>query len=402
MREDSAVMAGDVQAGRPLRVLYSFPHPLGDAGIGTTAYHQVLGLAERGAVVTVWCTSIARRLPPDVSVVETMTRWGRRIPHRVVGVDRTYRYHDRQVARLLERNSPGFDIVHTWPLGAASTLAAARGSGVPAVRESPNSYTAVAYERSDAEAQRLGVDMPRGQSHRFDRRRLEREELEYDLATAVLVPSTFVEQSFERRPGPPVRTLRHQYGFDPERFPVPTESRPDRPFTLVFLGHGEPRKGLHFALEAWHEAAVAATGARFVICGEMMPGYRSALSGWLDDESIIEMPFTSDAGGLLRGADALILPSVEEGSALVTYEAQASGCALLVSDSTGALLVDGEHGFVHHAGDVTELTEQLHLLATDRPLLARMRRNVLAHRHELTWAAAARRLEGVYEGLIAG
>ena len=34
----------------------------------------------------------------------------------------------------------------------------------------------------------------------------------------------------------------------------------------------------------------------------------------------------------------LVLPSIEEDSALVTYVARASGCVLLVSDAAGAML----------------------------------------------------------------
>ncbi len=266
-----------------------------------------------------------------------------------------------------------------------------------AVRESPNSYTAVAYERAAAEAAQLGLTIPRGASHRFDARRLAREEEEYGLATAVLVPSEFVERSYEQRPGAPIRTIRHSYGFDPDDFPAPPLRRPrEGGLVVAFVGRCEPRKGVHYALDAWHKSGLAVEGGRFIICGEWQSNYRQALSDKLDDPSIELRPFTDDVGGLLRGADALVLPSVEEGSALVTYEAQASGCALLVSDAAGARVTDGVHGFVHAAGDVQALIADLQRLDADRDLLARMRSSVIGRRDELTWAAAAERLENAY------
>src|SRR5215218_282401 len=85
----------------PLRVLYSFPHPLGDPGIGTTAINQIRGLAEAGHDVTVYATSLARPLPSSVKVECTMTIAGRRVPHRAVGLDRAYRHHDRVVSRVI-------------------------------------------------------------------------------------------------------------------------------------------------------------------------------------------------------------------------------------------------------------------------------------------------------------
>jgi glycosyltransferase involved in cell wall biosynthesis len=387
------------QAG-PLRVLYSFPHPLGDPGIGTTALNQVRGLIERGLEVTVYCTSMAEEIADPHRIVQTMTVAGRRIPHRAFGVHWAYRYHDHRVAAVLRRRAEDHDVVHTWPLGGAATLAIARRHGLVGLRESPNVYTGIAYERTAHEAAALRIDLPRRSSHRFSRRRLSLEEREYELAYAVLAPSDAVKQSFAQRSGPAIRIIRHRYGFDPERFPRPPRQRPDRPFTLIFLGQGEPRKGLHYALEAWRTSDIAPSGGRFIICGDLMPEYGARLSATLDQPGVEVRPFARDVGAVLREADALILPSVEEGSALVTYEAQASGCALLVSDASGALMTDRVHGFIHRVGDVEQLSNQLRLIATDGALLARLRTNVLDHRTELTWAAAAGDLEGAYRACL--
>ena len=58
----------------------------------------------------------------------------------------------------------------------------------------------------------------------------------------------------------------------------------------------------------------------------------------------------------LARADVLLLPSLEEGSALVTYEAQVAGCVPLVSTAAGALLDDDVHGLLHEPSDVATLT----------------------------------------------
>jgi glycosyltransferase involved in cell wall biosynthesis len=104
---------------------------------------------------------------------------------------------------------------------------------------------------------------------------------------------------------------------------------------------------------------------------------------------------------LLRASDVLILPSVEEGSALVTYEAQACGCVLLVSDAAGARVENGRHGFVHAVGDVSTLTEHLRALHDDPALLASLRRHVVADAPRLTWRAAGRKLHAVYAAVAA-
>ena len=124
------------------------------------------------------------------------------------------------------------------------------------------------------------------------------------------------------------------------------------------------------------------------------------LEDLLAHPSVETVGFTNDVGSIMRAADVLLLPSVEEGSALVTYEAQASGCVLLVSDAAGAMCRHPDQALVHEARDVAALTRHLQTLHDDRTLLARMRSSALSRRSELSWSAAARRLDEIYSGRV--
>src|SRR3954471_342566 len=176
------------------RVLYSFPTRLGVPGIGTTAWHQVAGLAERGLDVTVVCGSLERPLPSSVTVRETMSLAGGRakVPYRVVGKDRALAWHDRRAAGLLDGH---FDVVHAWPLGSERTLRTARERGTPSALERPNAHTAFAFEAVAQVVAELGIAHDDGSPHAFNARRLEREEHEYALADALLCPSDFVART---------------------------------------------------------------------------------------------------------------------------------------------------------------------------------------------------------------
>src|SRR4051812_6370324 len=302
------------------RVLYSFPTRLGVAGIGTTAFEQIAGLARRGVGVTVVCGSLERPLPDGVVVHETMRApGGVKVPYRVVGKDRALAWHDRRAAALLRRGGrEAFDVVHAWPLGAGRTLAVARAAGVPSALERPNAHTAFAFAAVATVQAELGIAADPTSPHAFDPARLEREEREYAAADALLCPSAFVASTFADRGFAPERLLRHRYGYDPERFDA--EGRLDggeRPFTVLFAGRGEPRKGLHTALTAWRAAGLGAAGARFVIAGPIDALYRPVLAPLLEDAGVRELGPTSAMADVMRGADVLVLPSVEEGSALV-------------------------------------------------------------------------------------
>lgn len=51
-----------------VKVLYSFPHPVGGLGIGTVAWHHVDALARAGADVTLICPTVARPFDPDLGI----------------------------------------------------------------------------------------------------------------------------------------------------------------------------------------------------------------------------------------------------------------------------------------------------------------------------------------------
>jgi D-inositol-3-phosphate glycosyltransferase len=384
------------------RVLYSFPHTLGEAGIGSTAAHQVHELIAQGFDVRVFCTSSQVSLAGATSVVETLMLGRHRVPHRALGVQRAYRQHDYRVASAVRRLAGEVDLVHAWPAGCQRTFEAASRAGIVSVREVPNPHTASAFQEASAEAGAVGVRLPRADPHRYQGRRLRKECAEYEVADFLLTPSDYVQQSFIGRGYPEAKLIRHRYGFDPASFPVPSLSAAGgaREFTALFAGRGEPRKGLHLALQAWLDSGIARHG-RFLVCGSIIPAYRRMLAPMLSHASVSAHGFVADVGAVMRSADVLIFPTVSEGSALVTYEAMASGCVPLVSDAAGAPTRHMVDGLVHHAGDVRSLTGQLRSLAQDRSLLNRLRDGAIARRDELSWQAAGHSLQQAYDLCLA-
>ncbi|GAA1962206.1 glycosyltransferase family 4 protein [Agromyces allii] len=378
--------------GERISILYSFPHAFGAAGIGFTAWNQVNELVRAGHEVHLVAASIARPVDGIASVTTSLEVAGRRIPHRVLGRDRALAWHDRVASRSVASRRP--DVVHVWPLAATRTIAAAEARGIRSYREVPNTHTANAYEVVAAESARLGIAPRAGSSHAADPVRLATEEREWATATALLVPSDAVATTFLDRGFDESRLRRHRYGCTPTG-PVERHDVEGAPLTAVFLGRVEPRKGLHFALDAWLASEASARGT-FLVFGPVDEAYRTVLGERLAHPSVQMRGTTTEPLEELIGADVLLLPSIEEGSALVTYEAQAVGCVPLVSTAAGALLEHDVHGLVHDTGDVATLTSQLDLLASSPKTLGRLRSAALAHGPELTWAAAAASLVEAY------
>jgi glycosyltransferase involved in cell wall biosynthesis len=386
---------------KTLRAVYSFPLRLGADRICYTAWQQVNGLAEAGADLLVFPASISRPVAPGVRVSPTLARGGIRLPYRLVGTSRAVAMHDRIVARRIEKLAGQIDIIHAWPTGALETLKTAARLGIPAVLERPNAHTGFAMEAVQRECERLGVALPPEHEHAYDAVKLAKEEEEYRLATRLLCPSDFVMKTFLDKGFHKEQLARHMYGYDQEGiYPSDAQRAPNSGLSMLFVGVCAVRKGVHFALQAWLNSPASKNGT-FLIAGEFLPAYQEKLASMLAHPSVKVLGHRKDVPELMRKSDILVLPSIEEGSALVTSEARGSGCVLLVSEAAGAICKHMENALMHAVGDVPALTQQITQLHEDRALLERLRRASLATVSDLTWPAAGRVLLDVYRETIA-
>jgi len=380
-----------------MRVLYSFPHKLGADRICYTAWQQVRGLASAGADVLLFPGVLARPVPDSVEVHPTLARGKLRVPYKLVGKLRALALHDKIVARRLEKLAGQVDIVHLWPCAALETIKAAKRLGIPTVLERPNAHTRFCYEVVAAECKRVGIQTPHG-DYEPSEAVLAREEAEFAACDFLLCASEFAAQSFRDRGFPEGKILRHQYGFDEtEYFPQAALREPGKKFTALFVGVDAVRKGLHLATEAWL-GSPAAHDSTFFIAGELTQEYKERFAKDLAHPSIVQLGHRRDVPQLMQNADILLMPSIEEGFALVCAEAIGAGCLPLASNACTEMCRHMENALVHRVRDVVNLRQHITDLH-DRPeLLAKLRAGALQSRTDWTWTRAGRVLLHAYEG----
>jgi glycosyltransferase involved in cell wall biosynthesis len=379
-----------------MRVLYSFPHKLGADRICYTAWQQVRGLASAGADVLLFPGVLVRPVPDSVEVRPTLARGKLRLPYKLVGKLRALAMHDKIVSRRLEELAGQVDVVHVWPCAALETIKTARRLGIPTVLERPNAHTRFCYEVVAAECRRVGIETPHG-DYRASEAVLAREEAEFEATDFLLCASEFAARSFRDRGFPAAKILRHQYGFDDsEYFPEAALREPGKKFNALFVGVDAVRKGLHLATEAWLGSPAAKDGT-FFIAGELTQEYKQRFATELSHPSIVQLGHRRDVPRLMQGADILLMPSIEEGFALVCAEAIGAGCVPLASNACTEMCRHMENSLVHDVGDVATLRQHITDLHDSPELLARLRAGALQSRAECTWTKAGRVLVAAYE-----
>lgn len=382
-----------------LNVLYSFPYRMGVSGIGMTSWHQARELTKKDVNLYLFAASLEKDIDRLAYLKETFSVIGTGLPLRPFGEINSARIHDFITSKVLLSGKFKIDIVHCWPLGSERTLRAAKKLGIKTFLERPNTHTEYAFDAVRHEHEALGLKQISNHTHTYNKRHLAIENREYALADKILCPSEFVAGTFRQKGFPDSKLANHHYGYDPDVFFPDTGnengSGKNGRFTIAFMGRCEPRKGLHYALDAWL-ASKAAKDGMFHIYGDFVDGYRELLQDKLSGESIKVMGYTRDVAGALRKCDAMILPSVEEGSALVTYEARACGSTLLVSDSTGARATHMFDGLIHKARDVEELTNHINLLYENTEFLNELKANSINSAGEITWEKSAGKLIEIY------
>jgi glycosyltransferase involved in cell wall biosynthesis len=206
-----------------------------------------------------------------------------------------------------------------------------------------------------------------------DPRIMAREEAEYEQADAILVPSSFVRQSFVEMGVSPAKLRLAPYGVDLTRFHPVDRPCPGR-FDMIFVGGLSLRKGAHYlfsAFEALDHAHKTLTIAG-VVAAEIAP----ALERFAEHNPAVRVLGHVQQGELkhlMSRSHVLVLPSVEEGLALVQAQAMACACPVVATRNTGAenLYDDGVEGLIVEPRDQEALTCALQKLADDPQLRER-------------------------------
>ena len=202
----------------------------------------------------------------------------------------------------------------------------------------------------------------------------QREEAEWGEADYIVCPSEFVISTLESMGVSRDKCRLLPYGIDIDSL-RPRERRPDgRGINVLFMGLVGLRKGIPYLLEALKALDSPNIHCRLVGFFEADRQRVSEYAKWVE---IVGPVPRSEISHSYEWADVLVLPSISEGSALVTYEALACGIPVITTPNSGSSVRDGVNGFIVPIRDPQALASRIDQLAGDPEMLRTMSAHAL-------------------------
>ncbi len=295
-------------------------------------------------------------IPPEkvssILIKEILLRGWAKLPSALKNIyDPVYFVHEI-FDYLASRSLVEADIVVGLSSSFLKTLRRAKKMGAVTIVERGSSHIVYQDRILNEEYEKFGAKV-----QPVPKKIIAKELKEYEEADYISVASSFVKRSFVEMGVSESKIIQIPYGVDLSMFKqIPKE---DNVFRIMFGGGLCLRKGVHYLLEAY--------------AGLNMPNSELLLIGPINDEI---KPFLEKYEGKFRRMDyqplkklyrlysqasVFVMPSIEEGLALVQPQAMACGLPLICSTNSGGedLIRNGKDGFVIPIRNVEALRKKI-------------------------------------------
>ncbi|MFC4233176.1 glycosyltransferase family 4 protein [Parasediminibacterium paludis] len=226
------------------------------------------------------------------------------------------------------------------------------------------------------------------------------EEAEINESTLITVPSDFVKASFVEQGVDSNKIKVVPYGVSLSEF-YPTGQPPVDKFCILFVGQFSIRKGALYLLEAFKQ--FKHPKKELIIVGHVSED----LSLYIKQIGVANVKFVgavprNEVKTYMSTSHVLVLPSIEEGLALVQAQAMACGCPIIATPNTGSeTLFDHEkEGLIIEAMSTNSIIEAFDKLSQDSLLRGNMGNAGLEKVKKLGgWRTYAENMVNIFQGI---
>jgi glycosyltransferase involved in cell wall biosynthesis len=361
-----------------LRVAYSIDARLGGGGIGNTAYNAVQGIYRAGNLDRLFVSSNAQSTIPG-TLIEHWDIIGRgfkylatKDPTGLVNYFETWLFDSWVAARM-----PRTNIFHGWNGMCLQSLRRAQALGAKTVVERASSHPATQIQLLREEYARWNVPIKLttwGQARSLH---------EFAQADYITVPSSFAFASMRAAGVRESKLIQIPFGVDVRKF-TPAPRLRSEPFRVIFAGQVSLRKGVPDLLQAWKH--LAWKNSELWIVGGIASDWKAIRNRWCDVPGVTFRGHAQDTQSLYRQSDVFVFPSIEEGSALVTYEAMACGLPVITTENAGSVARDEQDGFIVPIRDPDAICKSLVYLRDHPDRHVEMGRSARERAEQFPWS----------------
>jgi glycosyltransferase involved in cell wall biosynthesis len=305
-------------------------------------------------------------------------------------VDQIYEKLDQKTSKTIAVRS--VKTIHAYEDGAYQTFRSAKDLGIQCSYELPIAHWATSRRLLAEEAERYPEWEPTLESTREPEEKLFLKEEELRLADRITCPSKFVLDSI-----PSDVRCRIPCQISPFGSPAPNYDvfrithRENLPLQVLFVGSMSQRKGLadlFAAIELLKKEPV-----KLSILGQPsmpMEFYRKKFP----DFEYYPPCTNSKVREIMKQHDALVLPSIVEGRALVQQEALACGVPIIVTRNAGGedLVDEGKTGHLVPIRSPEKIAQAIHEMIVNRNLKKEIRILCQKKATQYTWANYAQKI----------
>ena len=250
------------------------------------------------------------------------------------------------------------DIFHACTAVSLRSIAAAKHHGAFTILENASMHPRHWQREVLAECKQFGVK-PWNCDVVLPGPLIRRRELEYDVCDRIIVPSSLARKSFEEfGHGTKVEVMLR--GVDHTIFTPRAAQEPRDLFRVCFVGRVELAKGVPYLLRAWKQLALR--NAELLLVGTVQPEIATVLKEYgAENVRLVGWLPPAELAKRYRESDLFVMPSVNEGLALVVLEAMASGLPVVATDRSGAadVVEEGKQGFIVPARKIDALADAI-------------------------------------------
>lgn len=226
---------------------------------------------------------------------------------------------------------------------------------------------------------------------------VEREEREYDLARVIVVPSEFARRSFAEQGVDagriaviPLATRARGFSAASEMIEARAQRiRSGAPLRVLYVGMLSYRKGMHDLLAVMQQLSGLMD---FRLVGPLLPECKD-FAGQAGSVARIDAAVPeSSLPDVYAWGDVFLLPTIEDGFAVVLAQAQAAGLPIITTTNSGGpdIIAEGGQGFVVPVRSPDAIVDRLHWCNDHREELAQMVEALHANPPRRDWDDVAR------------